>query len=1181
MTLLAGGLAVGGVVAPATASVLQQGTGETTTVETTTTAGAKVPVYRDPPSYKGVKKTPTTTGTTAVPPVPLTTAGTHPRVYVDEAGTAHIVWNEDRGAAADVTVYCRLPRAATACASRSELTWEKTYGAGDGPQYNIDNIGPHVVRIGEQLMVLSFRYPTIGQKPDGASSNTLVGWVSNDGGSSWGTAQVLGKRRVDTAAVGGAPDSPTVVTIGQDPFCGPAGGAGSMCVTQIKSGQYSATEGILSPVGGADYYASAGSFGGTVTMALGDGGVGPADDWQIWVRQWNGQGNATDPGQWSVSAPIAGDEPNVAVGPAGIYLMHRGWNGAYTQDLVVRPIGPNLGAGAPVTISADGRDGVLAQDASGGLHAVWRDAGGVTIGSGGPSLTARQVVETSPSAGQLDIAAAGDGGGFATLNQTGGVTAEGPLVAQGFGSQAPNGQTGVSGLPGGGNVTCQAVGFGSFEIKTVSGCLLPGTGKDKNFVVSYGTITLNGLEIVPLPGSRIVIDPAKLTLDTLGPVKVLLQQGAASVELFAGELHRDLSKVKPGSSLFDFPNNLDPTQVLGFPIASAIPVQLTATGVRIPVELRLPKPIDVVTAKAVLIGETGKGLVLDSLDVHVGTVPLGALTIDYIDVHWQQGGTWRGAGKVTLLVGGSLEAQVTFVAGDFESASMTYTPNPPITIGPAVYLTSIGGGLQLRPNVRIDASASIGAGAPVAGAQPITASGTFTMIFPPSGPATFRLAGNVKVVGITVGEGFVQFRTDGYAQLGGKSELEIGPLSGGVGVSGFVQAQTGRFSLDIGAGASICYTLEDPSGLLPPAQDCDVVGVGAVISSIGLAACAGDDDGLVSAGLALRWDEVEPALLLSPVLLTIQIIKAISIPCNTSDYSIPPPADVAALGPAAADLPKGTSAYDVPKGLPSVTFLVQGDGALPDAGLVGPGGEVLVGPGASGQGVRVVSFPDANAKFIVVAKPGSGAYAVTPGTVPIAETLISHGIKPAKVKAKLLKGKKGKKGRKKQTIRYRAKGLTAGQQITFRERGAFGVRDLKTVTRKKGRITFRPAKARPGKRVVEAVLLVRGLPATTKRIGSFKVPKPPKPKAAKKIKVKRQGSTLVVRLKPGKGSAYTLVSVKGSTGARTALVVKRTQRTLRLPGYRWDKSVKVSAQSWSRDGVRGKSKKVKVRLKRR
>ncbi|MCW3039295.1 MAG: hypothetical protein JWM31_1200, partial [Solirubrobacterales bacterium] len=65
-------------------------------------AAERLPVYRDPPGYRGIAMAPATVAPQPPVPVPLTAAGTFPDAVVDEAGTAHVVWNEDRGDAADV-----------------------------------------------------------------------------------------------------------------------------------------------------------------------------------------------------------------------------------------------------------------------------------------------------------------------------------------------------------------------------------------------------------------------------------------------------------------------------------------------------------------------------------------------------------------------------------------------------------------------------------------------------------------------------------------------------------------------------------------------------------------------------------------------------------------------------------------------------------------------------------------------------------------------------------------------------------------------------------------------------------------------------------------------------------------------------------------------------------------------
>src|SRR6185436_11322521 len=126
------------------------------------------------------------------------------------------------------------------------------------------------------------------------------------------------------------------------------------------------------------------------------------------------------------------------------------------------------------------------------------------------------------SNGQIDVAATSDGGGFTVLNHTGGVVGAGEIYAVGFGNQAATGKPGLGGLDGGAgpitNVQCQKVGFGKFDIETAAGCFFHGQGQYANVVVSEGEVTVNGLHLVPDPGSKIIIDPKTLRFDTTGPI---------------------------------------------------------------------------------------------------------------------------------------------------------------------------------------------------------------------------------------------------------------------------------------------------------------------------------------------------------------------------------------------------------------------------------------------------------------------------------------------------------------------------------------------------------------------------------------------------------------------------------------------------------------------------------------
>ena len=342
-------------------------------------ADARGPVYRDPPRYRGISKAPPTKAPPQVRPAPATLSGTgaNPDLVVDEAGTAHIVWNEGRGEDSDAAVYCRLKRGARECDTRATLTWNKSYGTGDGPQYNIDYLGPRIVRVGDQLVVLSRRSPTAAQKPDGASHHTTIAWTSNDGGTTWPAADepaVVGKFNLGRLVVMGPPEDPTILNLAQDPACATGGKAG-MCIEAYKSGQYSKDWGDLSTDRNQAY---------SPALALGPDGLPVAgftdSSGNAFVRRWSGRGSVIDPDTWSQPVSFTASELSLAGGPSGVYAM--GEPDLIGQPYEIRRVelrgdgGTDPGPPARMTDSGDVIGGRIVQDPSGRLMAAWLDGGG-------------------------------------------------------------------------------------------------------------------------------------------------------------------------------------------------------------------------------------------------------------------------------------------------------------------------------------------------------------------------------------------------------------------------------------------------------------------------------------------------------------------------------------------------------------------------------------------------------------------------------------------------------------------------------------------------------------------------------------------------------------------------------------------------------------------------------------
>lgn len=1112
------------------------------------------PVYRDPPSYRGLQRVPAT-APEQQPPLPpsgvLSDTGQFPDVLVDEAGTAHVTWRESRGDLDDAAIYCRVKRGSAACEHRVELTWTKPYGTGDGAQYNTDYEGPKIVRLGEQLVIFSKRYPTVSDKPDGGSSHTVVAWTSSDGGNVWSqNAEVVGKRAIRQMVVAGPADDPSILGVANDVFCEEPGPS-AWCLAAYRAGQYASDDTNLSTAPNQNYFAGIAldDLGQPVSISTDAGG-------NAFARRWGGAGPFTDASAWSPATTFVADGPAIDGGRSGVWMISKTTfnSGPYSvQRLNVAGDG-TVTPGPPATVSKDRSDlfPAIDVDPAGRVHAAWVQRGGddpgVHLRTSTPTgFGPDQRIGELATSGGIAIGAAEDGGGFLAYHRNGGASDSGVIIA-GFGQQAATGRPGIGGLQGGEgpvtNVTCKQVDFGRFKAETAQGCFLNGTGANSRLVVTGNEINLHGVRIIPDPGARIVIDPRTLRIDTIGNVRVLLSGGGAEFVLWHGELHRDLRTAVPGSNLFEFPVSKFKTKLLGFPVESDIPVKLQADGVHIPISLELPSVLGGFAGNAEVIATPSRGLILGSLKIHMGPIPIGVLTIKTIDIEWSNGGTWTGRGALELPHGGTIDMFVRFVEGEFAGAGFNYPLNPPATIGPFVYLLSIGGDFFLKPDVKVVARALLGAGAAFRGEAPVKVNGRFTMLFPRSGPASFDLTGAVSLFMLEMGGGHLRFDTDGYAEFGGQVnalDLEVVKL-GPITADGFIDAGSGRFGARVSGQGRGCIGVCSP-----------LVKAEAAVSNDGFAACAAD------VGVAFEWDELDPLALYNPILLLKQIVDITAIPCDTGRFSVPPPRAASARIAQA-----GGRAFAIGRGLPTATVLVKGDGGAPNVTVSGPGRVVA----------KTHTLPNHNATFVVLTKPRAGTWTVTPtpGSPAITELKVSNGFTPARVTGRV-------RGGRRPAIAYRARGLGSGQRIQFTESGRFGTRIIATTTRSRGTLRFRPAAGAGGRRRITALVQQRGITFAQKTVGRYVAPPPPRPGAVRGLRGRKRGSSVTVTFQPARGAARTQISIRSSTGKRLARLVRGRTRKVRFSALRWDKRFTITARSFSRTGRAGPLRRARMRAR--
>jgi hypothetical protein len=674
-------------------------------------------------------------------------------------------------------------------------------------------------------------------------------------------------------------------------------------------------------------------------------------------------------------------------------------------------------------------------------------------------------------------------------------------------------------------------------------------------VVTGNEIELNGLRIVPDAGVKITIDPKRLRIDTSGDVRVIATAPVVGdFVLWHGQIHRDLSSAVPGSNLFEFPAGAFKAELFGFDLGADIAVRLENDGVRIPVDLKLPAAFGGFTGHADLIARKGRGLIVDSLNIHIGPLPLGVLSIDRVDINYSGAGdVWEGSGAITVPAGGTLEVEsVRFAMGDFERAAISFTPASPIPVGPFVYLLRVGGEFEDEP-VHIGASAGFGVGAAVNGEAPIKVDGRFDMTFPSNGPAHFKLGGTVSVLMFEAGNAFLEFYTDGYAAFGGQvGPLELGPLTLDARLGGFVDARTGAFGASFDGKIEVCVVL-----------GCGSTEAEAAVNDRGFAICVGFLGGRI--GVRFPWEDFNPIMLVNPIAAAVALVEHFSPDCNTKGYRTPPPR---ALRKAQA----GGVAVDVASGLPSQTILVKGNGGgAPRVTVTGPSGQSFNSDQPSDAG-SVVYARGIEAAYVHLKQPAAGTWTVAPmdGSPGFGEIKLGDGYRPPTVKASL-----GGKGRRR-SISYRVSNLGAGQAVRFAERGAFGTRLLGAVTKSRGTLSFTPEDARGSKRTVVALVEQDGIVTDEVRVGSFTAPAPAKPGAPARLKATRKGSRVSVTWRPGSGAKQQMVRLRGKHTTLARLVSGKT-RKLTFTAVRRDETVTIEVRGVSAKQRLGAVRKLRVR----
>ncbi len=830
--------------------------------------------------------------------------------------------------------------------------------------------------------------------------------------------------------------------------------------------------------------------------------------------------------------------------------------GSLSGPWTLRPVQTGV-PGAPQPVSPDDDvtdEGDLLEDASGGLRALWttstmpqRVLARTSLQAG--RLGAAGIVAQADGVGALRASTAKDGGGVTVFERTQGTARD--IAVSAFGTLSPTGVPGAgsragSGIPGA-EAGCQLVKFGAVQVRPRGGlCFLPSVDpKFRGAVVSEGEIDLNGLAIIPTANAKIVIDPRRGEISSIGDVRVVLRGGGLpEITLLRGKIDIDLKgKASVGESLFKglSPNGLD---LGGFPIAGSVDVKLTNGGVRIPLTLKLPDVLGGVSGEAVLVANPLTGVTVDSARVQAGLVPLGPLTLEDIDVRYADG-AWDGGASLRLpppKTGAKLGLEVHFKNGRFLEAKVTVNlPGFGVLIAPQTYFYRASGSFKADP-ITMSVTGSIGA-FPVKPDGPtftVTADGTITLRI--AKEVELGLEGTGKVLGLGLGHMTGLVTTGGYAEMQGDFGIDLGAVSvnsaGKVAVDGPSGRFAGRFSGNVKVAK---ITIADGAG---------------AFTNDGVAACVSELGGYARAIL--------PA---------------------SGGYSI-----AAGLGDCEHRLDaytrdvvrsaQATSApFTVPANASGISVEVTGVGGVPSVVLVDPKGTQVVPQAFGTAGATAISLPveETGQNIIGLKAPAAGGWTIqaAPGSVPIAGVRTAVELPTVVIKGTVRGGGRAR------TLRYTATGLTAGTQVRVYESGNGTALPIGVITKAAGTLRLRAGQGRAGTRTVTGYVETTGQPPSQEPIDIVRYSAPgvaPRARASAARRCRLRGGQATVRWRraPEGGGVRRdgAPARRARAGAQrpadgTSLTMRGLGRTARLRG--------ATVRSRSATGVLGRAAKAGVR----
>ena len=737
--------------------------------------------------------------------------------------------------------------------------------------------------------------------------------------------------------------------------------------------------------------------------------------------------------------------------------------------------------------------------------------------------------------------------------------------------------------------------------------------KGLDVYVSDRAVKLNGLKITPHGGAHVVVYPSQqrvissdasvawgsFSVPISGPLDMDLKNSTVHV---TGKAKNPDYIPEGKARLLYFDAGKSVPSIGNFKLNGTVELDLEGVnGIRSStgsVHLQLPPVFSIFggsppTADVQLVADnTNGGPQLNNLDMRVPEAYLGAVWFTdlrfafartgHIDGDYNEGTScdrkeWKAQGNMYIAGGnpktGNAGFKLTpppsqngvgFCAGNFKHAGGAIVfggPIPQPQIFPGVFVTDLNAAVQLDPTlVRGGAGIDVGKVAHVDGAFLVafaTPGQPYRLTTQDAGGEFAPLAGNlfksttvavggdvvirnVPVYGdLQMGNGAAMYSYPDFFAFAGGVRIPVPGMSIEGGVSGWSQVAARKFEAEGHVSACI-------AGLKP-----FCIGAQGMVGSRGMSAC-GSFAGLHPGGGLLwgHWPTVWPIDGCKPSRFWEQYTASASADRVT---------------------------FKVAKGEKVKQFKLPGKGGAPSIKMTGPGGETLTTAGttyARTAHMVAVRQDGGQATYGGVKDGKPGTYVITrlPGSVALGRLAASRPGYDNDFSARVT-GKGAVR-----TLHYDAR-RKGGKKVTFVERGGIGIKILKTVTGGRGSFRFRPAFGPATSRRIVALASLDGSPIPAQTLAHYRVKRIPKTGRPRHVRLRRKGTTLIVRWTKATGATRYGIKLKGGNAKSRTYKVAARRRSLRLKNVplTYGGTVAVSAQGVLGDWAKPRTARYKRR----